>query len=231
MKTPSATTSRSRPLRLAVVVFLSVFLLVVIIATLVTFILPETFASSTRVRLIPRTNVERATNSPLLESPRYGQFLVETEIEIIQSEEVLTKVVEGLDINTEWGKRYNEGEKFKTSESVSILKARLDVRPVQNTSLIEIRVFNDEPQEAARIANAISASYSAYASSHPEAPRVEVVDIAHPNIRPVRPNKPLNIILGIIIGVVIGFGCGLFTYWFGLVYQRHKAANIESVAH
>lgn len=222
MKSPPNATNRLYPLKLAVVVFVSIFILVVIIATLVTFILPETFSSSTRVRLSPRTDLQRATNTLLAGDTPMDSVSLQTELEVIQSEVVLTKVVEDLDINKEWGKRYNDGEKFKTSESVSILKARLHVRPVQNSSLIEIRVFNDEPQEAARIANAVSASYSAYAISRSEASRVEVIDIAHPNTRPVKPNKPLNIILGVIVGLVIGFGCGLVTYLLGLFYQRYK---------
>jgi len=39
---------------------------------------------------------------------------------------------------------------------------------------------------------------------------VEIVDKAVPGVRPVRPNKPLNIALGIIIGLVVGVGLAFF---------------------
>jgi len=39
---------------------------------------------------------------------------------------------------------------------------------------------------------------------------VEIVDSAKPGLKPVRPNKPLNIALGIIIGLVVGIGLAFF---------------------
>jgi hypothetical protein len=44
----------------------------------------------------------------------------------------------------------------------------------------------------------------------PKTTMVEIVDQAQPGIRPVRPNKPLNIALGIIIGLVVGVGLAFF---------------------
>jgi capsular exopolysaccharide synthesis family protein len=44
----------------------------------------------------------------------------------------------------------------------------------------------------------------------PKTTMVEIVDKAVPGLRPVRPNKPLNIALGIIIGLVVGVGLAFF---------------------
>ncbi len=44
----------------------------------------------------------------------------------------------------------------------------------------------------------------------PKTMMVEIVDKAVPGLRPVRPNKPLNIALGIIIGLVVGVGLAFF---------------------
>ena len=44
----------------------------------------------------------------------------------------------------------------------------------------------------------------------PKSTMVEIVDRAVPGLRPVRPNKPLNIALGIIIGLVVGVGLAFF---------------------
>jgi polysaccharide biosynthesis transport protein len=44
----------------------------------------------------------------------------------------------------------------------------------------------------------------------PKTTMVEIVDTAKPGIRPVRPNKMLNIILGVVIGLVVGVGLAFF---------------------
>jgi polysaccharide biosynthesis transport protein len=44
----------------------------------------------------------------------------------------------------------------------------------------------------------------------PKNSMVEIVDNAKPGMRPVRPNKPLNIALGVIIGLVVGVGLAFF---------------------
>ena len=41
--------------------------------------------------------------------------------------------------------------------TIELLKNAIELGPVRNTSLIEIRVFSDRPEEAARIANTIAA--------------------------------------------------------------------------
>src|SRR5262249_2184829 len=62
-------------------------------------------------------------------------------------------------LNEVWGKKYADGSKLKTTESLAILKARLDLRPVRNTSVIEIRAYSEDRDEAARIANAVAEAY------------------------------------------------------------------------
>jgi capsular exopolysaccharide synthesis family protein len=44
----------------------------------------------------------------------------------------------------------------------------------------------------------------------PKTTMVEIIEHAEPSLRPVRPNKPLNIALGIIIGLVVGVGLAFF---------------------
>jgi uncharacterized protein involved in exopolysaccharide biosynthesis len=40
----------------------------------------------------------------------------------------------------------------------------------------------------------------------PRASLVEITDKAEPGLRPVRPNKPLNLTLGVLIGAVLALG-------------------------
>jgi capsular exopolysaccharide synthesis family protein len=44
----------------------------------------------------------------------------------------------------------------------------------------------------------------------PKTAMVEIVDQAVPGLRPVRPNKTLNIVLGVVIGLVVGIGLAFF---------------------
>jgi polysaccharide biosynthesis transport protein len=147
-----------RIIRLRKTVILAVFLLVVITATLVTFILPESFSSTTRIK-IERDAPDISGLAERGMNPGYDPFFIQTEFELIQSELILEKVVVDLDLNVLWGKKFAGGDRLKTAETISLLKNRLDLRPVRNTSLIEIRVFSEKPDEAADIANKIAEVY------------------------------------------------------------------------
>jgi len=147
-----------RIIRLRKTVILAVFLLVVITATLVTFILPESYSSSTRIKIErDQSDVTGFTERPM--TLGYDPYFIQTEFELIKSEVILDKVIEDLNLNVEWGKKYAAGERLKTPETMAMLENRLDLRPVRNTSLIEIRVFSEKPEEAARIANEIADVY------------------------------------------------------------------------
>jgi capsular polysaccharide biosynthesis protein len=180
---------RSAPLLVFLVVFVVVFLLVVVTSTLVTFMLPESYSSTARIK-VDWILADRASQA---------------EFESIQSEAVLGKVIDDLDLNKAWGKKYANGGRLKTSETIALLKGRIDLRPVRGTTLIQIRVFSDEPSEAAKLANAIAQTYR---EDRTRSSPVEIVDKAVPGLRPVRPNKPLNIVLGIAGGILLGLAGG-----------------------
>ncbi len=78
---------------------------------------------------------------------------------MLQSEFVLSRVVTDLKLDQEWGKRQAHGKPLKMEQAVAMLRARLHLRPVRNTSLVEICVSSDKPSEAAQIANAIAGGY------------------------------------------------------------------------
>src|SRR5258706_2092448 len=88
-----------RIIRIRKTVILAVFLLVVITATLVTFILPESYASTARIKI-----EKEASDIPEMARPQsgmgYDPYFIQTEFEVIQSELVLGKVIDLLDLNT-----------------------------------------------------------------------------------------------------------------------------------
>jgi polysaccharide biosynthesis transport protein len=151
-----------RIIRIRKTVIIAVFLLVLITATLVTFILPEAYASSARIRVERDVSdiTEMSGMGPALNS--YDPYFIQTEYEVIQSEVILERVIEKMNLTAEWGKRYTGGTPLRFKETLRILQGMIDLKPVRNTSLIDIRVFSQSAEEAASLANAIAEAYRDY---------------------------------------------------------------------
>jgi Mg-chelatase subunit ChlD len=92
----------------------------------------------------------------------YDPYFIQTESETIQSEAILGKVVAELKLDELWAKQKGTGAKLKTNEAIAMLRGRLDLRPVRNTTLVEIRAKSDKPEEAAQIANAVAQAYKGW---------------------------------------------------------------------
>jgi polysaccharide biosynthesis transport protein len=151
-----------RIIRIRKTVILAVFLLVVITATIVTFLLPESFSSYARIKIERDTTDVPGITQAQNFGGGYDPYFIETEFQVIQSEVILDKVIENLGLNEAWGKKYNGGQKLKTSESRTLLKRQIELHTDRNTSLIEIRVYSDDKKEAAVLANAIAGVYKDY---------------------------------------------------------------------
>jgi polysaccharide biosynthesis transport protein len=150
-----------RIIRIRKTIILAVFLLVVLTATLVTFILPKSYASTARIKIERDiSDIQEMGGQPMFRG--YDPYFIQTEFELIQSEKILTNVIADLNLNEVWGKKFGQGDRLKTTETMLLLKGRIDLRPVRNASLIEIRVYSEDNNEAARIANAIADAYHDY---------------------------------------------------------------------
>src|ERR1039457_4654116 len=150
-----------RVIRIRKAIIITVFLITAIIATAVTFILPESFMSTARIKV----ENEVTDITPLSGGTSvgyYDAYFIQTTFEIMKSQMVLTNVIVELSLNEAWGKKYFNGETLKTTETLEILKQRMQLTPVKNTKLIEINVYDDDKQEAADLANAIAKAYSKY---------------------------------------------------------------------
>src|SRR6266576_3344160 len=82
-----------RIIRIRKTVILAVFLLVVVTATIVTFVLPEDYSSKARIR-VDRDITDTPGVSGMQQMPGlYDPYFMQTEFEVIQSEVVLSNVV------------------------------------------------------------------------------------------------------------------------------------------
>jgi Mg-chelatase subunit ChlD len=119
-----------------------------------------TFQSAARIRLEPDVNSIEGFSTEGPSDSTYDPYFIQAELEIIQSEDVLSKAVEKLNSNKGWATR--DGEELNKQEAITLLRERLDLKPVQNTSVLEIRAKSDKPDEAAAIANAVAEAYTDY---------------------------------------------------------------------
>jgi len=154
-----------RILRIRKAIIITVFLITFTIATVVTFILPETYASTARIKIEPDviSDIQGISGGggDVTYAP-YDPYFIQTAFEIIQDQVVLNKVIEKLNLNVEWGKRYNDGVPLETSVTMKTLQKRMDLEPVRNTKLIEITVYDEDKDMAAKLANAIVDAYRDY---------------------------------------------------------------------
>jgi len=153
-----------RIIRIRKAIIITVFLITAIIATAVTFILPESYASTCRIKVEGDSGADISSlnsGASAMMQP-YDPFFIQTTFEIIQSQVVLSNVINQLNLNVEWGKKYNNGETLKSTETMEVLKRRMVLQPVRNTKLISITVYSDDKFEAAKLANTIATAYQDY---------------------------------------------------------------------
>ncbi|MBU6402590.1 MAG: capsular biosynthesis protein, partial [Verrucomicrobia bacterium] len=147
-----------RIIRIRKTVILAVFMLVLLTTVAVTYILPKSYSSTVRISVEKDTPdvpglFERQTMTA------YDPYFIQNQFEIIQSKSVLYPVISNLSLNAEFAERYHADSPLKTTDSFELLKKLIDVRQTRNTSLIEIRVFYEDPKWAADIANEIAKVY------------------------------------------------------------------------
>jgi serine/threonine protein kinase len=198
--------------------FLVAFLAVFGAGSFIISLLHNAFASTARVNLIPAAPESAETDGQHTGTGSYDPYRIQTELELMRSEKVLGGVIQALDLNRQWSWKYAGGRELTQAETLALLRGRLDLHAVRNTSVVEIRVTDDRPEEAAKIANKIAdeieqayqsrRTASDSATSTPGAFQVEIIDRATPAPRPFRPNRPLNLTLAAVVGLLMGVVAG-----------------------
>ena len=149
-----------RIIRIRKTVILAVFLLVVITATVVTYVLPASYSSTAKIKVErDSSDIPGFSDAQTSGQRVYDPYFIQTEFEVLQSEVILKKVIEALKLNERWGKKYQSGTPLKLPETMELLRKAMNLTPVRNASIIEIEVFSDTPEEAAEIANKIAEVY------------------------------------------------------------------------
>ncbi len=168
-----------RIIRIRKALIITVFLITAIIATAVTFILPESYASTARIKVERDSTDVAGVGGGLtpVSQAMYDPYFIQTTFELMQSEVVLSNVIADLNLNVEWGKKFFDGEVLKTSETMEILKGRINLMPVRNTKLISITVYSDDKNEAARLANTLASAYHDYRQNQLNEQTIKALDV------------------------------------------------------
>lgn len=179
---------KSLPLIAGILFFIG-GLVVAVVTTIITLILPESYASTARIRLGVGEQAAMAT-----------------EIELIRSRTVMLPVVTNLHLAREWAEKYKEEGELPANLTYTLLSRSSVIKQIKGPHLIEVSVLSDDKMEAAAIANEIARVYTrsplAARGANPDtAP--QIIDEATPASRPAKPNKPLSIGTGLGLGLIL----------------------------
>jgi len=145
-----------RIIRMRKLIIFTVFLLVVVTTTLITRWIEPTYMSSVRMD-VQKDAGDIATLAPQQLQMGHDPYFVMTQFEILQSKEVLYKVIDDLKLVQRWNQKYLLGE--SRPKAFQVLSKLIDPRNVRNTSIIEVNVYSKDKAEAAEIANKIAEVY------------------------------------------------------------------------
>jgi len=132
------------------------FLLVLITTALVTYFQPREYQSSVFIEVKSTAENPRIFGTEGNPFPYHDPQLAPTVYQVIQRTGILYPVIDELHLQDKWARG---GSRPTREQAYQILRSKLDLDEVRNTDLLQISVFDTDPQEAADIANKIVAVY------------------------------------------------------------------------
>jgi polysaccharide biosynthesis transport protein len=145
-----------RVIRIRWVLVLVAFLLVLITAAIFTYFQPREYRADVVVEVKstaqnPRIFAQGDPNQPI-----HDPQLAPTVYQVIQRTGILYPVIEQLKLPERWAR---DGRRLPREIAYQMLRNKLDVDEVRNTDLLQISVYDSNPQLAAEIANKIVSVY------------------------------------------------------------------------
>jgi uncharacterized protein involved in exopolysaccharide biosynthesis len=209
-----------RIIRVRFVTILLVFLLTAVTTTVVSFLLPKTYMSMSRITVEKDTSDIAPLNGIQSGATAFDPYFIQTELEVIQSQKVLDKVVDTCHLTEVW-KRLNRGNLLTEIQARKILEKAIDIRQFRNTSIIELRAYDRDKNLAMVIAQALAEEYQTHRTDA-QKKRVSFIDDAERPVQAVRPNIPLNITLGVVAGLILGVGLAFLIEYLDQLPKRFK---------
>lgn len=167
-----------------------IMIIFAIIGTIYTmFFVTPVYSSSTSIILASSNNTAKTADisSTTATELTVNSKLVSTYSELVESKNVLRKVISNLNINID----------------EEILKKNVRVNAIKDTELIEITVTNENAREAARIANEIAVVFMEKVKEIYKIENVQVIDEAEPDEKPSNVNIKKSAAMFTGIGLVV----------------------------
>ena len=139
-------------------------LLFVVVGVLLHLGVPRYHAIA-RIKLDPG----EASNRMAANTPRYDPYYLQTQFEIIQSEPVIRKAIDETGVAKRW--TVSHRTQLTDRESVELFRSMLTIRPIRNTSIVDIKAVSTDPAEARDIANGIAQAYRDFSTEQRIIPR------------------------------------------------------------
>lgn len=151
------------------------------------FITP-TYTASNQLLVNPIKSVEQTVN----------QFNdLQTDIQMIST---YKDILKGPIILNEVQKR------LKTPLTTQEIAGKITIETQPNSKVFAIKIIDSDAKRAATLANLISIVFQEKIGELMQIDNVHSISSAEVNLKPVGPNKPLNILVGAIVGFMIGIG-------------------------
>lgn len=183
------------------------FLVLTTISVFVLFSLPKTYLATTRIEVAKPSGPSLTQEEAVL---NHDPYFIQTEFEKIKSSVVLTRAYRELNQNQQlpdFAKvRNTQMDDMAGGQS---LVAHLEIRQSRNTSLIEIRYGDQNPEIAAAVANTIARAYAAEAKARSSSD-VRIIDVAQPPANAASPNIPLLLVIATILNSMLAIMAGFF---------------------
>jgi polysaccharide biosynthesis transport protein len=145
-----------RVIRIRWVLVLLAFFLVLITAAIVTYFQPREYRADVVVEVKSTAQNVRIFSQTDPTQPIHDPQLAPTVYQVIQRTGILYPVIEQLKLQDKWGR---ENRRPSREITYQMLRNKLDVDEVRNTDLLQISVYDANPQLAADIANKIVSVY------------------------------------------------------------------------
>ncbi|MCF7762396.1 MAG: hypothetical protein K9N62_01855 [Verrucomicrobia bacterium] len=174
--------------------FAAVFIIGILLTAGVLWVLPNSYAGTA---LLAVSSHPQTT---------FDSDFFPKELNRIDSQSILATVVRTLDLTNRWKDRLGPNGSLRPDQAAESLRRRVNTRVNPGTSLVEIRVFDEEPKEAAEIANEIALAYTEELNAAAPTRVADIIDPAAPAVRPMRPNRYLGMALGLLISALAGLG-------------------------
>ncbi|MGH8092813.1 MAG: GumC family protein [Chthoniobacterales bacterium] len=132
------------------------FLVVVLVTAVVTYFQPREYRSSVFIEVKSVAENPRIFGTDGSMLPYHDPELAPTVFQVIQRTGILYPVIDDLKLQDKWARG---GGRISREQAYQMLRGKLDVDEVRNTDLLQVSVYDADPQEAADVANKIVAIY------------------------------------------------------------------------